>query len=115
LDKFARTILKNQDLNPFSFDNIAKELQALLAFPAQARRLIQAAERGELKVKMTADAGTTRRLDRLERKVSTLNTGLVTIALLGCGTLLYVNGSVGMGWLFWGIAGIFATTNWLTR
>jgi predicted unusual protein kinase regulating ubiquinone biosynthesis (AarF/ABC1/UbiB family) len=106
LERFALDILRDERLSLFSISRLLEELQALFAFPARARRLLEAAERGELQIQTAPNPTTARRLERLERRVGRLNSGLLVGALLVSGTILYVNGFEVVGWVFWGAAGL---------
>lgn len=104
-EKFALQVAKSQQLSVFTLDQFTEELRGLLTIPWRVRRLLEAAESGKLRFRPLPDPQTTRRLDRLEKKVSQLNWGMITAALLIGGTLLYLNGEREMGILFWGVAG----------
>ncbi len=108
LEKFARQLLQDSKTSPLSAEMVLEELGSLLALPAQARRLLQAAERGELQVR-TVDPRTGRRLDRLERQMSRVNIGVFLGSVAVCGAILFVNGYTGWGIACWALSG----TGWI--
>ncbi len=105
-EKFALEVARRQELPGASLDQLAVELRSLLSLPARARRLMEAAEAGRLKVRSLPDQATTRRLDRLERKVTQLNWGLIGTALVISGTVLYVSGDAVVAAVFWALAAL---------
>ncbi|GAB4150556.1 MAG: AarF/ABC1/UbiB kinase family protein [Candidatus Promineifilaceae bacterium] len=105
-EKFALEVVQSQPTNPFSLEQVGSELRGLLAMPARARRLLEAAESGKLRIRSLPDPQTTRRLERLEKRVNQLNWGLVSTAALISGTALYVSGETFLGSAFWVAAAI---------
>lgn len=105
-EKFALEVVQAQPINPLSLEQVGSELRGLLAMPARARRLLEAAESGKLRIRSLPDPQTTRRLERLEKRVNQLNWGLVSTAALVSGTVLYVSGETLLGGVFWTAAAI---------
>lgn len=114
-EKFALEVAQTQGIGEFSLEQVGSELRSLLAIPARARRLLEAAESGKLRIRSLPDPQTTRRLDRLERQVNQLNWGLVSMAVLISGTVLYVSGETGLGTAFWGVAALLLTLSLLRK
>ncbi|MEZ4867776.1 MAG: AarF/UbiB family protein [Caldilineaceae bacterium] len=106
MEKYALEIVGDERFKLFSPELILDELRALVAVPAQVRRLIHLAETGQLQVRTLEDSGAMRRLDRLERRVNRLNSTMVASAALLTGALLYNSGSVVIALAFWGVAGV---------
>ncbi len=111
MERYALEIVGNEATKLFTPEVILDELRTLLAVPAQMRRLLQLAETGKLQVRTVEDAGTTRRLTLLERRVSRLNTTLLTSAALVTGALLYTNGNTVIAITFWVIAGLLTVVS----
>ncbi len=105
-EKFALEVVQSQPMNLFSLEQVGSELRGLLAMPARARRLLEAAESGKLRIRSLPDPQTTRRLERLEKRVNQLNWGLVSTASLVSGTVLYVSGETLLGSAFWAAAAV---------
>lgn len=103
-EKFALEVVQAQPTNLFSLEQVGSELRELLAMPARARRLLEAAESGKLRIRSLPDPQTTRRLERLEKRVNQLNWGLLSTAALISGTVLYVSGETFLGSAFWAAA-----------
>lgn len=106
MEKYALEIVGKEGFKLFSPDLLLGEARALLAVPAQVRRLLQLAEAGQLQVRTIEDTGAARRLARLERRVNRLNYTVIASATLLAGTLLYNSDSTFIAFCFWGIAGV---------
>lgn len=115
MERYALEIVGNESFKLFSPEMLIEEVRALLAVPAQVRRLIQLAEAGQIQVRTVEDNGTIRRLDRLERRVNRLNYTVMAGAALLAGALLYTNDNTVIALCFWGVAGVFFTMSVLDR
>jgi predicted unusual protein kinase regulating ubiquinone biosynthesis (AarF/ABC1/UbiB family) len=107
-EKYALEVAQSQQARTAAAEQILAELRGLATLPGRARRLMEAAETGRLKIRTLPDPATTRRLERLEKKVNQLNWVLVVTALLVSGTVLYVSGELLLGIAFWSGAGLLA-------
>lgn len=107
MESYAKQIVGDERLRWFAPSLLWAELQSVLGVPAQLRRLIQLAETGKLQIRVVEDAGTTNRLNRLDRRPGRLNHTILASATLLAGTLLYTNGNSSLAFTFWSVAVIF--------
>lgn len=80
-------------------DELGSLLQALVALPGQAGRVLARVERGELQI-LAPQVQT--RLERIDRSVNKTTGGLVFIGLVVAGAILYSGGDQTTGWVFFG-------------
>ena len=98
LSPYARKLVEQEAAEAFSLDRILEQLgtfvQAMVAIPSQASRLLAQAETGGLVVQAPQ---VTRDLARLGRSVDRLTAGVIFAGLLFSGTLLYDRGNTTAG------------------
>ena len=104
IERYGQEIIRSQDGRDLTISALLELLQPLITLPAQAQRVLSAAESGRLKVQTTPDRTLLRRLDKMERQVGRLNWNILLAVLFLSGTLLYINGESGLGITAWGIA-----------
>jgi predicted unusual protein kinase regulating ubiquinone biosynthesis (AarF/ABC1/UbiB family) len=107
VEQYGREIILSQEGLQFSLSAIAEWLRLFVTLPSQLQRVLAAAESGRLRVQTASDRALLRRLDRLERRISRPDWGLMAAALLVSGTLLYLNDEVTLGAVSWGVAVLF--------
>jgi predicted unusual protein kinase regulating ubiquinone biosynthesis (AarF/ABC1/UbiB family) len=107
VEQYGREIILSQEGLQFSLSAIAEWLRLFVTLPSQLQRVLAAAESGRLRVQTASDRALLRRLDRLERRISRPDWGLMAAALLVSGTLLYLNDEVTFGAVSWGVAVLF--------
>lgn len=113
MEKYAFEIVGSQQANLFDPKLIINELRSLLGLPGQVRQVIGLAAAGKLQIHTVEDAGTARRLTRLERRVNRLNYTIFASAALLTGALLYSSQYTTMGLTFWAVAGLlFVVSAW---
>ncbi len=83
-------------------DQIGDLVKELIALPGQASRVLTSIERGEITLNMPQ---VNRQLYHLEGAVNRLVGSLIFTAFLFGGVFLYTNGSMVLGYVFWGLAG----------
>ncbi len=115
VEKYGRNLMGSQAGLEFGLATIAEWLRVLLTLPAQVERVLAVAESGRLRVQTTQDRALLRRLDRIERRISRPNWSLIVAALLLCGTVFYVAGEETLGYVFWGLAGLFLILSLIHR
>jgi hypothetical protein len=113
IEKYGREIIRSQDGRDLTMSTILEWLQPWITMPAQAQRVLAAAESGRLKVKTIPDRTLLRRLERLERQVGRLNWNVLLGVLFLSGTLLYINGENGLGIAAWAAAVVLLVLNLL--
>lgn len=91
VERYGREIMKSKEGADFGLTAIAEWLRLFVVIPGQAQRVLAAAEQGRLRVRTVPDRALLRRLDRIDRRLSRPNWGVLAAALLLSGTLLYVN------------------------
>jgi predicted unusual protein kinase regulating ubiquinone biosynthesis (AarF/ABC1/UbiB family) len=84
-------------------DEIGDLVKELIALPAQAGRVLSRLERGDLTVNMPQ---VNRQIYHLEGAVNRLVGGVVFAAFLFGGVLLYGNGELALGYVFWGLSAL---------
>jgi predicted unusual protein kinase regulating ubiquinone biosynthesis (AarF/ABC1/UbiB family) len=111
IERYGQEMIRTKEGRDLTISTILEWLQPLIILPAQAQRVLSAAESGRLKVQTTPDRTMLRRLDKLERQVGRLNWNILLGVLFLSGTLLYINGETGLGMTAWIVSLlIFLTT-----
>jgi predicted unusual protein kinase regulating ubiquinone biosynthesis (AarF/ABC1/UbiB family) len=112
LSPYASKLVQEEASSAFSVDNILKQvgdvLQAFIALPSQASRLLSQMESGGLVVQTPQ---VTREVRTLGRSVDRLTGGIIFAALLVSGTALLNSGISQLGGVLLGAAG--ATLLWV--
>lgn len=107
MEAYALKIVGDERVRGLAPELLWNELRAFLSLPLQVRRLVEMAEQGKLQVQLVEATDTTRRLERLERRVGRLDSTIITSTLLITGALLYTAGSTWLGLGAWGVAILF--------
>jgi predicted unusual protein kinase regulating ubiquinone biosynthesis (AarF/ABC1/UbiB family) len=111
IERYGQEMIRTKEGRDLTISTILEWLQPLIILPAQAQRVLSAAESGRLKVQTTPDRTMLRRMDKLERQVGRLNWNILLGVLFLSGTLLYINGETGLGMTAWIVSLlIFLTT-----
>ena len=112
LSPYARKLVEEEASSAFSLDNILKQVgdvvQAFVALPSQASRLLAQMESGGLVVQSPQ---VTREIRTLGRSVDRLSGGIIFAAFLVCGVVLLNSGNSQLGGGLLGAAG--ATLLWV--
>jgi predicted unusual protein kinase regulating ubiquinone biosynthesis (AarF/ABC1/UbiB family) len=112
LSPYARKLVEEEASSAFSLDNILKQVgdvvQAFVALPSQASRLLAQMESGGLVVQTPQ---VTREMRTLGRSVDRLSGGIIFAAFLISGVVLLNSGNSGLGGGLLGAAG--ATLLWV--
>jgi len=112
LTPYARKLVEEETSSAFSLDNILKQagdiLQAFIALPSQASRVLAQMESGGLVVQTPQ---VTREISSLGRSVDHLTSGIIFAAFLVSGVMLVNNGHGQLGAGLLGAAG--ATFVWI--
>jgi predicted unusual protein kinase regulating ubiquinone biosynthesis (AarF/ABC1/UbiB family) len=107
IEPYARKLVAEETSSAFSLDNILEQLggivQALVALPAQASRVLAQIETSGLTVQSPQ---VTREMRALGRSVNRLTGGVIFAALLIGGVMLVNAGSALLGTVFFGAAGL---------
>jgi predicted unusual protein kinase regulating ubiquinone biosynthesis (AarF/ABC1/UbiB family) len=107
IEPYARKLVAEETSSAFSLDNILEQLggivQALVALPAQASRVLAQIETSGLTVQSPQ---VTREVRALGRSVNRLTGGVIFAALLIGGVMLVNAGSALLGTVFFGAAGL---------
>lgn len=90
VEQYGRSMIRRQEVRRAGWDTLVETLKPFVTLPTQLQRVLSAAERGELQLETTPDAGTQRRLQRIERKMTQLQVSVLAAAGLISGTLLYL-------------------------
>ncbi len=114
IERYGQEIIRSREGRELTMSALLEWLQPLITLPAQAQRVLAAAESGRLKVQTVPDRTTLRRLDRLERQVGRLNWNVLLGVLFLSGTLLYINGEPGLGITAWIITVLLFIFTFLT-
>ncbi|MFZ0548805.1 MAG: AarF/UbiB family protein [Candidatus Promineifilaceae bacterium] len=101
IERYGQEIIRTREGREMTIATLLEWVQPLITLPAQAQRVLAAAESGRLKVQTTPDRTMLRRLERLERQVGHLNWNILLGVLFLSGTLLYINGETGLGITAW--------------
>jgi hypothetical protein len=104
IERYGQEFIRSKEGRDLTISTILEMIQPLITLPAQAQRMLAAAESGRLQVHSTPDRSLLRRLDKVERQVGRLNWNIILAALFLSGTLLYINGETGLGVAAWGAA-----------
>jgi predicted unusual protein kinase regulating ubiquinone biosynthesis (AarF/ABC1/UbiB family) len=104
IERYGQEIIRSREGRDLTVATLLEWLQPIITLPAQAQRVLAAAESGRLKVQTTPDRTMLRRLERLERQVGRLNWNVLLGVLFLSGTLLYINGETGLGIAAWGVS-----------
>ncbi len=107
MERYAVTIMGDEQFKLFDLGVLRDELQDFIALPLQLRRLITLAETGRLQLRVQPDDPTRRRLAQLEEQTARLNRTILASATLIGGVLLYTNGQGGIAIGFWIAAAAF--------
>ncbi|HSM56726.1 MAG TPA: AarF/UbiB family protein [Candidatus Sulfomarinibacteraceae bacterium] len=89
VEKYGQSLLRRQEGRQIGWDVLVDTLKPLVNLPFQMERVMSAAEQGRLRVQAAPDREMTRRLDRLERKVTHLQLTLAAATGLLSGLLYY--------------------------
>jgi predicted unusual protein kinase regulating ubiquinone biosynthesis (AarF/ABC1/UbiB family) len=101
IERYGQEIIRSREGRDLTIASVMEWLQPIITLPAQAQRVLAAAESGRLKVQTTPDRTMLRRLERLERQVGRLNWNVLVGVLFLSGTLLYINGETSLGIAAW--------------
>jgi predicted unusual protein kinase regulating ubiquinone biosynthesis (AarF/ABC1/UbiB family) len=114
-EKYGRELISSEARKALSWQTILEWLRPLTTLPAQAEKVLAAAEQGQLRIRFSPDRDTLRRLERLEKQARRLNWGIVTAALLLSGSVLVVYGHTQLALATWLAAGaLLLLTVWHT-
>jgi hypothetical protein len=109
IERYGQRLLRRQGVLP----DLQGALQALLHFlrpllglPGRLETALELVERGELAVRLAPDRALERQLRNAESASRRTLWAIVFASLLTTGTLLYVNGEVGLGIAGWGLGGL---------
>ncbi|MFW5941603.1 MAG: ABC1 kinase family protein [Chloroflexota bacterium] len=89
IENYGQALLRRQETRQIGWDVLVDTLKPLVNLPFQMERVLSAAEQGRLRVQAAPDREMTRRLDRLERKVTHLQLTLVAATGLLSSLLFY--------------------------
>ncbi|MGH2538477.1 MAG: ABC1 kinase family protein [Candidatus Promineifilaceae bacterium] len=101
-ERYGREMVARRERWQMSREAIGHYLRQALLLPAQAQRVLEAAEQGRLRLQLAPDRATQRRMERIERHLGRPNWSVLAAALVLAGTFLYVNGEgllAGLAWL----------------
>ena len=104
IEKYGQRLIRRRQSKLFQWSNVMAFGQDLLAVPIQLRRIVADLERGRVRVVARPNQRTEKQLDRIERQNSQLNSTLLAVGGLICGTLLYLHGDIYLGVGFWTVA-----------
>jgi predicted unusual protein kinase regulating ubiquinone biosynthesis (AarF/ABC1/UbiB family) len=93
IEHYGLELIRSQNarqLRDFTLDSALGMLRPYLETPARLQRLLDAAEKGQLRVQMRNDREMVRSQERLERRINQLGWSIVTAAGLVSATLLYL-------------------------
>ncbi|MCO5207262.1 MAG: AarF/UbiB family protein [Anaerolineae bacterium] len=107
IEKYGEKVIRSEEGRQLTRDVITETFRRYARVPAQLQQFLDSAEAGRLQIRTIQDEQTRKRLDRLERRVSQLNSTVLAAALLISGTLLYLNGATMLGYLAWGATAAF--------
>lgn len=97
IEKFAKSMVSDQQGRQLTLDALLELAKSAIAVPAQARRLLNAAESGNLKVQAVPDPSTVKHQERLERRLSQLSWSIVTAASMLSAAILYLGRKIDRG------------------
>ena len=106
IEQYGQRVAQSKRIQSASFAALGEMFTEYAQLPAQAKRMLDSAEKGELKLQFKPDKATSRQLDRLERRTRQVNSTLLATATVISGTILYVTGEPSLGTGFWGISGV---------
>jgi predicted unusual protein kinase regulating ubiquinone biosynthesis (AarF/ABC1/UbiB family) len=115
VERYGREIIKSKEGMDFGLNTIAEWLRLFVIIPGQAQRVLAAAEQGRLRVRTVPDRALLRRLDRIDKRLSRPNWGILAAALLLSGTLLYVNDEEMLAAVAWIISVMFILLSLIRR
>lgn len=93
IEHYGLELLRSQSARPlrdFSLGTALDVLRPYLETPARLQRLIDAAEKGQISVKIKGDREAARLQERIERRVNQLGWSIVTAAGILSATLIYL-------------------------
>jgi predicted unusual protein kinase regulating ubiquinone biosynthesis (AarF/ABC1/UbiB family) len=93
IEQYGMELLRSQNgrhLRDLSLGTALEVLRPYLETPARIQRLLEAAEKGQLRVQMKGDRETVRTQERLERRLNQLGWSIVTAAGLLSATMIYL-------------------------
>lgn len=88
-EKYGQKILREQEINPFSWETAVATLKPYLTAPAKLQRLLTLAESGRLQ--MQTDRETLRQYEKIERRIGQLGWSILGAAGMISATLLFLN------------------------
>lgn len=92
IELFGQELAQEQVKESFNFQTLSDLLRPYWSTPGRVQRIIQAAEKGELKVRSIPDRETVRRQERLDKRLSQLSWSILGAAGMIAGSILYVFG-----------------------
>ncbi len=90
LEKFGEELVKSQEGRAWSKTLVWELLRPYLQLPSQLRSLLTDLERGRLQVRTLPDRETSRRLNRMDKKIGQLSWSILGAASIISATLLYL-------------------------
>ena len=116
IEDYGQRMLRSRETRQATGDYLLNTAREYAKIPAQLKRILGDAERGNLKLQFKPDRKLEQQLDRLEKRSRQFNTTIVSTAFLLCGTLLYTNLEPQLASIFWSISGItFVWSGWRNR
>lgn len=94
IERYGQALIRSQSLKQLSdlnFQSLAEMIRPYLEVPFRIGRLLEEAEKGRLKVQLTADRETIRQQERLEKRVGQLGWSILGAASILSATLLFLN------------------------
>jgi predicted unusual protein kinase regulating ubiquinone biosynthesis (AarF/ABC1/UbiB family) len=94
IERYGQALIRSQSLKQLSnlnFQDLAEMIRPYLEVPFRIGRLLEEAEKGRLKVQLTADRETLRHQERLEKRVGQLGWSILGAASILSATLLFLN------------------------
>ncbi len=88
-EKYGQQILRDQEINPFSWEMAVQTIRPYLTAPAQLHRLMDLAENGRLQLQ--PDRQTLRQYEKIEKRIGQLNWAILGAASIVSATMLYLN------------------------
>lgn len=113
IEQYGERVIADRQARQFQAEALVETVRQYVALPAQARRVLTAAEQGRLRVQTRPDRRTEQRLERLDRRTARLGWQVLAAAALISGSIFYVNGDSTLSAVAWGAAGVALLWAWL--
>jgi predicted unusual protein kinase regulating ubiquinone biosynthesis (AarF/ABC1/UbiB family) len=113
IEQYGERVLAQRQAQQFQAEALIETVRQYIQLPAQARRVLDSAEQGRLRVQVKPDRRTEQRLERIDRRTGRLGWQVMAAAALISGTLFYINGDVGLSNTAWVVMGVSLLWGWL--